>query len=152
MKNVQVQTLLLIIKNEKILLGMKKRGFGVGRYNGFGGKLDPGEAPLQAARREMKEETGVDVRNITKCGVIKFFSGIRETIEMHVYRTDMYEGEFQESEEMRPKWFRFNRIPYSRMWPDDQHWLPLVITGKKVRAHFFFNEKDEIIKKQVMVY
>ncbi|KAJ1429629.1 hypothetical protein B484DRAFT_396306, partial [Ochromonadaceae sp. CCMP2298] len=28
----------------EVLLGMKKRGFGAGKWNGFGGKMDPGES------------------------------------------------------------------------------------------------------------
>jgi len=34
---------------------MKKRGFGAGRYNGFGGKVEPGETILQGAQRELQE-------------------------------------------------------------------------------------------------
>lgn len=44
-------TLVLIHQNTRLLLGMKKRGFGVGRWNGFGGKVQPGETILEAAER-----------------------------------------------------------------------------------------------------
>lgn len=44
----------------RLLLGLKKRGFGQGKWNGFGGKLDEGESPRQAAIREMKEESDVE--------------------------------------------------------------------------------------------
>lgn len=44
-------TLVMIMKNNQILLGMKKRGFGVNRWNGFGGKLQQGESILDAAKR-----------------------------------------------------------------------------------------------------
>ena len=36
-------TLSLLKKDNKILLGMKKRGFGEGKYNGVGGKLKENE-------------------------------------------------------------------------------------------------------------
>ena len=36
---------------KQVLLGMKKRGFGAGRYNGFGGKVEPGETVKEAAIR-----------------------------------------------------------------------------------------------------
>ncbi|MEK7165153.1 MAG: DNA mismatch repair protein MutT, partial [Patescibacteria group bacterium] len=39
----KVLTLCIVHQNEKVLLGMKKRGFGAGRWNGFGGKLQDGE-------------------------------------------------------------------------------------------------------------
>ena len=50
-------TLCLVINREKkkILFGMKKRGFGVGKYNGFGGKVLSGETIEEAALRELQE-------------------------------------------------------------------------------------------------
>lgn len=44
-------TLVLVVQPGRVLLGMKKRGFGAGRWNGFGGKVQPGEAIEEAARR-----------------------------------------------------------------------------------------------------
>ena len=44
-------TLVMIIKNDQLLLGMKKRGFGANRWNGFGGKVEIGETILEAATR-----------------------------------------------------------------------------------------------------
>lgn len=44
-------TLVLMKDSDRILLGLKKRGFGQGRWNGFGGKVEPGETILQAAHR-----------------------------------------------------------------------------------------------------
>lgn len=46
-------TLVLVVQPGKVLLGMKKRGFGVGKWNGFGGKVQPGETIEDAARRYM---------------------------------------------------------------------------------------------------
>lgn len=44
-------TLVLVVQPGRVLLGMKKRGFGAGKWNGFGGKVQPGETIEQAARR-----------------------------------------------------------------------------------------------------
>ena len=44
-------TLVLIREPSRVLLGMKKRGFGEGRWNGFGGKVEQGETITQAAYR-----------------------------------------------------------------------------------------------------
>ena len=43
MVNMRNATLMLIVDENKILLGMKKRGFGEGKWNGFGGKVNEGE-------------------------------------------------------------------------------------------------------------
>lgn len=44
-------TLVMIMKDNRLLLGMKKRGFGKGRWNGFGGKVQGGETIIEAAKR-----------------------------------------------------------------------------------------------------
>lgn len=51
MTKIRQYTLAFIRKEDRILLGMKKRGFGVGRWNGFGGKVHSDEMILQAAKR-----------------------------------------------------------------------------------------------------
>ena len=50
----KVLTLAFIRDGERLLLGMKKRGFGAGKWNGFGGKVDPGETILQGAVRYIR--------------------------------------------------------------------------------------------------
>ena len=49
----KVLTLVLVrdVPQRRVLLGLKKRGFGAGKWNGFGGKLEPGETIEQAAKR-----------------------------------------------------------------------------------------------------
>ena len=44
-------TLLFVLRPGQVLLGMKKRGFGKGRWNGFGGKVHQGESIEKAAIR-----------------------------------------------------------------------------------------------------
>jgi ADP-ribose pyrophosphatase YjhB (NUDIX family) len=52
-------TLCFLLKDDNVLLAMKKRGFGVGKWNGIGGKVAEGEAVAAAAVREIKEEISV---------------------------------------------------------------------------------------------
>ena len=53
MTKTKLYTLALIRNNSDVLLGMKKRGFGVGRWNGFGGKVHPGESVEDGAKRSV---------------------------------------------------------------------------------------------------
>src|SRR3989338_6433965 len=64
--NRKILTLCLVQKDGRVLLGMKKRGFGMGKWNGFGGKVDAGETVEEAAKRELFEEAGISVVNIEK--------------------------------------------------------------------------------------
>ena len=47
----KVVTLLFVLRPGHVLLGMKKRGFGEGRWNGFGGKVEEDETIEEAAIR-----------------------------------------------------------------------------------------------------
>ena len=139
-------TLCLVHQHPKVLLGMKKRGFGAGRWNGFGGKVSSGETIEEAARREMKEEAGLELKDISKVGIIEFeFQGNPEILEVHIFRSLDFFGEPQESEEMKPQWFLVDAIPLESMWPDDKHWLPLFLAGKKFKSKFLFGKGDVIL-------
>ncbi len=127
-------------------MGMKKRGFGQGRWNGFGGKIQKGESIEDAAKRELQEEAGITAEEMTEEGLLEFeFQGDPQTLEVHVFRVDRFTGEPQETEEMRPQWFPVEEVPYDTMWPDDRHWVPLFLDKKKFRGKFLFEGLDTII-------
>ncbi|MCF7872337.1 alpha/beta hydrolase [Candidatus Woesearchaeota archaeon] len=143
-------TLCFAQKNYKILLAMKKRGFGAGRWNGYGGKVQDEETVEEAAKREIQEESEIENIELEQKGIIEFDLPKEEKmLEVHVYEITNYEGTPKETEEMKPKWFNINEIPYDEMWPDDKHWLPLFIEGKKIKAKFKFDENDKVIEKQI---
>ena len=68
-------TLCLLVKEQEILLAMKKRGFGAGKWNGYGGKPEPGEDLASAAVRETAEEIGVQInrQDLIKLGRMEFY-------------------------------------------------------------------------------
>ena len=68
----KVLTLLMIVRDGRVLLGLKKRGFGEGFLNGFGGKVEPGETVDEAALRELREEAGISALDATRRGVLTF--------------------------------------------------------------------------------
>lgn len=137
-------TLSFIRDNDKILLAMKKRGFGEGRWNGYGGKIDKEESPSQAAKRETKEEIDVSVSEIEEMGVIDFHMP-NQYLKVHLFLIKKWTGEPKETEEMKPKWFDIKEIPYKHMWPDDSYWLPIFLNNVKIKGKFWFDEKDQVI-------
>ncbi|NXD92638.1 8ODP triphosphatase, partial [Chaetorhynchus papuensis] len=140
-------TLVLVMQPSRVLLGMKKRGFGAGLWNGFGGKVQPGESIEEAARRELLEESGLTVDTLQKMGQITFeFVGNSELMDVHIFRADHFQGEPTESEEMRPQWFQLDEVPFQHMWPDDSYWFPLVLQRKLFRGYFKFQGQDTILE------
>ena len=149
-------TLCIIYKDEKILLGMKKRGLGMGRWNGFGGHIEEGESIEEAAKREVFEEAGLTVKNLEKMGVIDFeFQDGSKSLEVHIFRSKDFEGQIIESEEMKPEWFDADNLPLKDMWPADTYWLPFLLKGKKLEGKFIYdrpstsNYASKIIEKKL---
>lgn len=147
----------MIHQHPRILLGMKKRGFGAGRWNGFGGKVEKGESIEKSARREVKEEAGIEIEDLNKVGIIEFqFRDDSKILEVHIFKSENFLGKPQESEEMKPQWFHINKIPFEKMWPDDVYWIPMFLKGKKFRGKFLFNkpstseETSIILEKELL--
>ena len=128
---------------------MKKRRFGVGKWNHCGGKVQEDETIPQAAVREIKEEVGllVNESDAEKIGYIDFYFKDKPewNQKMHIFLVKKWNGKPVESEEFEPQWFGLDEIPYDNMWADDKHWLPMVLAGKKVEGRFnFINEGAQI--------
>lgn len=140
----KVLTLCIVHQHPRVLLGMKKRGFGAGRWNGFGGKLVEGESIDEAARREMKEEVDIVPAQMTRVGVLDFtFESDSKELEVHVFRVTAFSGEPSESEEMKPEWFDVDNIPFDNMWHSDTLWLPLLLEGKSFRGAFHYDRPSD---------
>jgi ADP-ribose pyrophosphatase YjhB (NUDIX family) len=140
-------TLCFLIKDGNVLLGMKKRGFGQGKWNGFGGKLNEGEDIKSAVTREIKEEADVDVlhEDLQEAGTLEFCFQNNPDWDnrCHIFTAVKWSGEPSESEEMRPQWYEANRLPFELMWIDDSHWVPLVLAGKKIKGRFLFDDNGD---------
>ncbi|MCX6764337.1 MAG: 8-oxo-dGTP diphosphatase [Candidatus Nealsonbacteria bacterium] len=139
-------TLCIVHQEPKVLLGMKKIGFGQGRWNGFGGKVEKGESIEEAAKRELLEEVGLTAKNIQQLGILDFIWDKKEDdLEVHIFKASDFLGEPVESNEMIPQWFNTNEIPFNKMWQDDKHWMPLFLKGKKFHGKFIFDDLDNIL-------
>lgn len=146
----KVLTLCLTLKGDKVLLGMKKRGFGEGRWNGFGGKVEKGETLMEAAKREMLEESGLVAEEIEERGSIDFhFMDTGKLMEVHMFDVLKYSGEPVETEEMRPQWFDLDKIPFNSMWADDPYWFPLFLEKKKFKGRIIFADNDNILSHEI---
>ena len=140
-------TLCFLIKGDQVLLAMKKRGFGKGRWNGVGGKPNPGENIDQTAIRETQEEIGVTLKHAEVRAVLDFYFPDNPdwSQQVIVYFSKSWEGIPGETEEMKPLWYKKNNLPLNEMWPDDKHWLPQALEGSMIRAEFLFGENDTVL-------
>lgn len=150
--NKKLLTLVILHDKEtdRVLLGKKKRGFGEGKWNGFGGKVEQGEVIIDAARREMEEEAGITLHALSFVGTLTFREGIyQRPSEVHLFRAESWEGEPRESDEMLPHWFARADIPLQDMFPDDQFWYPHFFAGDNFSADFVFDDQGNILDHSI---
>ncbi len=147
-------TLLLIIKDDRILLARKKRGFGEGKLNGVGGKQEIGETIEETMIRETQEEIGVVPKDFFKMAIIDFdeyVKGKRTNVSMHIFLAKDFDGEISESDEMNPEWHDLKNIPFNQMFADDNFWLPEILKGNKVIGNFVYDEDFNILSKDLKI-
>ena len=141
-------TLVLLLKDDKVLLGEKKRGFAKGTLNGIGGKQDPGESIDEAMIRETQEEIGVTPIDYSKIGNIHFnlwYKGEHVDMYLSIYTCTKFSGQIQETEEMIPNWYNLDSIPYERMLADDLLWFPMALEGKKFVGDVKFDKDMKML-------
>ena len=108
-ENVELTTLCLLTDGDRILLQNRVKADWRG-YTLPGGHIEPGESVVDAAVREMKEETGLTVLNPTLCGVKQFPIDEGRYI-VFLFRADRFEGELLSSEEGQMEWVERSALP-----------------------------------------
>lgn len=139
-------TACFLVKDNKILLGLKTKKIGEGCWNGYGGGVEDGENVTEAAMRELKEETkGVVTfpEHLEKIAIVDFHNtksdGETFVCRVYFYLVRYWRGEAQETEEMiKPTWFEIDNLPFDQMMPADKIWLPVALGGKKIVAKAYY--------------
>lgn len=148
-KQTVVATLVVVVHpdEEHILMGRKLRGFGMGKITGYGGKVEPGETPLQAIRREFKEESSFDLPEeaFSYAGLIDFEFPYHPDwgFVCHVFRVTAFEELPPVSDELDPRWVALEDLPATEMWADNAHWLVLAARGERFKARFTYGPDHE---------
>lgn len=137
--------------SNQVLLGRKKKGLGLGKYVAPGGKLEPGEAVLDAMVREVREEVGLTVHgpDLVPLGLLTYLFPHRPSWSQQssVFLARTWDGVEEESNELAPEWFSSDALPLQEMWNDAQHWLLTALAGTPVVRTFTFAADLETVVK-----
>lgn len=141
------------VRDGKVLLALKTGKIGAGCWNGYGGGIEDGETVVEAALRELWEESGLvaSEEHLEKIAVVDFHNtktdGSIFIVKVHFFTVSQWGGEPKESREMvTPTWFEMKELPVSKMMPADVKFLPVALSGKKVvaLAHYGPYQKELI--------
>ena len=125
------RTLSFVFREGEVLLlrGGPQKGSWAGRYNGVGGHIERGEDLLESARREIREETGLEVTSLTLCGIVHTDAGDPQTgILLFVLRADAEDGRVRESEEGSLHWVAVEDLKSVDLLEDLPVILPKVLS------------------------
>ncbi len=141
---------------DEVCLAMKRRGFGAGKWNFSGGKVQPGETVEDCHIRETKEEFQTSIRSLRLVAILYFyFSDVPVergwNQKCYVFVAEEWEGEPQESEEMLPKWWKRGQFPYSEMWQADEYWMEPVLDGNILTGYFLFTSGGECLEHTIVL-
>jgi len=122
-----------------------------GKWNGLGGKFEPGETPEECVIREVREESGLEIRNPYLNGLV-MFPGFKEADwYVFVFTAADFSGELIESPEGRLEWIPDGNLETLSLWPSDHLFFEWMRAGKFFSAKFMY-EGDEMKTYEVVFY
>ena len=135
----------------QILLGRKKKGFGVGKIMGLGGHVDPGESEVECALREVREEAGIVIVPDSATWRAEFDFVFPAQPEwdaiVTVFFGERWSGRVRGSDEITPKWFDVDSLPFDEMWDDESHWLPRVLAGELLIGTITYDDSGTLVSR-----
>ena len=123
----------------------------LGKWNGLGGKFEPGESPEECVIREVREESGLELRQPRLCGLLMFPGFKSNDWYVFVFTAREFSGELKENEEGYLEWIPEAQLESLSLWPSDHIFLPWIREGKFFSAKFVY-ERDEMKDHTVTFY
>ena len=139
-----VATLCYVRSGERTLMLHRNKKPGdvhKGKWNGLGGKLEPGESPDECVVREIREESGLTLLDPKLRGVLTFpaFKPGEDWL-VFVYTATRFEGELGECPEGDLEWVSGERLAALPLWEGDRIFLPWLEQPRFFSAKFVYRE------------
>jgi len=121
----------------------KENDMHAGKWNGLGGKFEPGESPEECAIREMQEESGLLVTNPRLHGVITFpnFAG-NDDWYAFLFSATEFTGELIDSPEGVLEWIDNDKVLDLNLWPGDRIFIPWLEQDSFFSAKFVYIDNE----------
>ncbi len=123
-----------------------------GKWNGLGGKLENGESPEECVVREVKEESGLGIKNPILKGILTFpaFDGIEDWY-VFVFVAVEFEGNLIDSPEGRLEWVDDDKLSELNLWEGDKIFLEWLKKDRCFSGKFIYKE-GKLVSYDVYFY
>ncbi len=113
-----------------------------------GGHAENGESIYDSAIREIKEETGLDIKNLVSCGFMYWFNNQTERRYFtYFYKTTDFQGELlPETDEGRVFWTTLDSLDKMKLAPNFKNYLPMFLSDKYTEAYCSWNDSMKVDK------
>jgi 8-oxo-dGTP diphosphatase len=146
--NVIPRVLIFLFNEDSVLLikGAPDKKLWPGKYNGLGGHIEKGEDTLGAARRELKEESGLHCNSLELCGTVLVDTGGNPGVAIFVFRGEYEGGKIRSSREGDLEWVKLTQIDDFPLVDDLHTILPLIARrepGKPAFSGRYYYDADD---------
>jgi len=138
-------TLCYIKHNSKTLMvyrNKKPNDIHQGKWNGLGGKFEPGESPDECVVREVFEESGLSIHRPKMHGLLMFPNFKGDDWYVFVFTAREFSGELIDSPEGRLEWISDEKLTSLNLWPSDQIFFPWLERSEFFSAKFIYQGNE----------
>jgi len=147
------ETTLCYIENENRYLMLyrnkKEKDINMGKWIGIGGKLENGETPAECVKREITEETSLEIKELRYRGKVNFISDVYDDELMHLFTAKSQSDKFSLCTEGELKWIAKEDILSLNLWEGDKVFLKYLLKGKKEFFNLSLIYQGEKLKRVV---
>jgi 8-oxo-dGTP diphosphatase len=147
-------TLCYVKQDGKTLMVFRNKKPGdihAGKWNGLGGKFEPGETPEECVLREVREESGLEIAAPHLHGLVMFPGFKGSDWYVFVFTARDFSGTLIDSPEGELRWVADQELESLPLWPSDQIFFNWMRQGKFFSAKFVY-QGDEMKNFEVNFY